>query len=157
MDQDREEQKHRLHNRDKSDATKIAWKRHHSSYMRGIRKRERNNMTSLYNELNQKIEAVLNINETEITKDNIFENKLAFNFENISGGLGVQINKDTGNVSFSTTLEEGGSGMYGLTNFDEQTLKQLQSELRTDLLELCKTFDEGIIAIVNKHGLKSTK
>lgn len=152
---DREEQKHRLHNRDKSDATKIAWKRHHSSYMRGIRKRERNNMTSLYNELNQKIEAALG--EALVDRDDVFDNQLEIKLENIAGGIAVSINKDTGNVSFSTSLNQSGSGMYGLANYDEQTLKQLQSELKADLLELCKTFDEGIIEIVNKHGLKSTK
>ena len=42
MDQERKEQQHRLRNREKSDASKIAWKKHHSSYMRGTRKRVRN-------------------------------------------------------------------------------------------------------------------
>lgn len=47
--------------------------------------------------------------------------------------------------------------MYRLTEYDDATLKVLYSNLKDDLMNLCKTFDEEINQILAKNGLKSTK
>lgn len=157
------EQKHRLHNKKKSNKSKLAWKKYHGHYMTGVRKRERREMNQSFYKTCQELDEYINealkddINEAEISRDNVFENKLAINFESVSGGLACTINKDNGNVSFSTTLEQSGSGMYRLTEYDDATLKVLYSNLKDDLMNLCKTFDEEINQILAKNGLKSTK
>ena len=155
MDQDREAQRHRLRNKEKSDAAKIAWKRHHSSYMSATRKKERENMNSLYKELNDKIEEALS--EATVTQDNVFRDEIKISLDNIAGGISIKLNKDTGKISISTSLEQTGAGMYGLTNFDDATIEQLQKQLKDSLLELCQTFDDGITQITNQYGLRSTK
>ena len=44
IDGDREALHHRLTNRKKSNAAKMAWKKHHSNYMRGVRNRQRDSL-----------------------------------------------------------------------------------------------------------------
>ena len=95
--------------------------------------------------------------EAEVTRDNVFETELDVSLDSIAGGISLQINKDNGNVSISTSLEQTGSGMYKLTDWDDATLKTLYSALKDDLLNLCKNFDEEINQIIAKNGLKSTK
>ena len=151
-----DERKHRLHNKEKSDAAKIAWKRHHSSYMRGTRKRQRNMENRTFYGIAKELESKLT--EAEISKDNVFEQNVVITFNNISGGISVGINKENQTVSISCTLPEHGSGAYKLLNVqDETALQNLYTNLKEDLLNLCNTFDQEIQQIISKNGLKSTK
>lgn len=159
MNQEREEQKHRLTNKKKSNKSKLAWKRFHGHYVLGIKKRERNAMTTSFIKTCQELDECVTeaLNEAEVTRDNVFENKLDISLDSIAGGISLQINKENGNVSISTSLEQTGSGMYKLTDWDDATLKTLYSSLKEDLLNLCKNFDEEINQLIAKNGLKSTK
>ena len=71
MDKDREEQHRRLTEPHRSKATKLAWKKHHNSYMRGVRKRERDNMNKSFYDIAKQLECLMNEAETE--KDNVFD------------------------------------------------------------------------------------
>ena len=148
-----EEQKHRLHNREKSDAAKLAWKRHHSSYMTGVRKRGRNmeNRTfySLAKELDSKVESC---NEESIIRDNVFDKQLDLSFNTISGGISFGIKNGT--ISFSCSLKETGSGSYALEQGNEETLYKQISE---DLQNICNMVDDEMRQLIAKYGLKSTK
>jgi hypothetical protein len=155
MDQDREAQQHRLQNKKKSNASKLAWKRNHGHYMTGVRKRERNEMNRSFYDVCKDMEE--HLTEAEVTRDNVFESKLNISLDSIAGGISLSINKENGNVSISTSLEQTGSGMYRLTDYDDATLKTLFSSIKNDLLELCKNFDNEINQIIAKNGLKSTK
>ena len=152
---DNDEQKHRLRNREKSDASKLAWKRNHASYMRGIRKREREDMKKTRTLLD--ICKEMKLDEAELSRDNVFQNELNIDLQNIAGGISLKINKENGNVSISTSLEQSGSGQYRLTNYDEESLKNLYNALKDDLMQLCENFDDEIEGLLSKHGLKSTK
>ena len=150
---DEEARQHRLRNKEKSDAAKLAWKRHHASYMTGTRKRGRNmdNRTfySLAQELNSKTESC---NEESVMRDNDFQDKLSLSFDTISGGISMGI-KD-GRVSFSCSLEETGSGSYGL---EQGNIEDLYKPLAEDLQNICKMVDNEMRQILAKYGLKSTK
>lgn len=145
-----EAQKHRLLNRKKSDAAKIAWKKHHYSYMRANRQKERNmeNKTfySLAKELGDKL------TEESIIRDNVFDKQLDLSFDTITGGFSMGI-KD-GVVSFSCSLQETGSGSYAL---QEGNIENLYNSLKEDLQNICKMVDDEMRQIIAKNGLKSTK
>lgn len=149
--QEREEQRHRLYNRERSDATKIAWKKYRVNYNRGIKKREREEMRKSFYDICREMD------EANITRDNVFESNLDISLETIAGGISLAINKENGNISISTTLEQTGSGQYKPTNYDENTLKQIYNDIKADLLDLCQSFDDEINQIIAKYGLKSTK
>lgn len=150
MDKDREEQKHRLHNREKSDAAKLAWKRHHSSYMQGTRKRERDmeNKTfyGIAKELDEKI------NESKIVRDNQFQQQLDLSFDTISGGISFGVKEGT--ISFSCSLEETGSGSYALLQGNPE---DKYNDIKEDLKQICQMVDDEMKQLIAKHGLKSTK
>lgn len=155
-------QKHRLTNKDKSNKTKLAWKKYHGHYMSGTRKRERREMNQSFyktcKELDEYVnEALKDINEADITKDNVFDNKISVQFNSIAGGISVSLNDTNGNVSFSTNLEQSGSGQYKLPDWNAESLKTLHTSLKNDLLALCENFDKEIDQILAKNGLKSTK
>ena len=147
-------QRHRLRNKDKSDAAKLAWKRHHSSYMTGTRKRGRDmeNKTfySLAKELDSKVESIKN--EEAIVRDNEFTEQLDLSFDTISGGISMGI-KD-GTISFSCSLEETGSGSYSLVDGD---LSGLYKQIREDLQNICNMVDDEMRQVIARYGLKSTK
>ena len=149
-----DEQTHRLNNKKKSNATKLAWKRNRASFMSGVRKRERDSMKRSFYDVCKDMNE---LQEAKVDKDNVFDSKLEISLESIAGGVALSINKDNGNVSFTTTLNQSGSGMYRLTTFDDATLKTLFSSLKEDLLNVCKNFDEEINQMIAKNGLKSTK
>lgn len=157
------EQKHRLTNKEKSNKSKLAWKKYHGHYVSGVRKRERKEMNQSFFKTCQELEETINealkddIQEAEVSKDNVFKNKINIKFNNIAGGIAISLNDTNGNVSISTSLEQSGSGMYKLTDWDEETLKQLHTSLKNDLLALCQNFDDEINQIIAKNGLKSTK
>lgn len=155
--EDREEQHRRLTEPHRSKATKLAWKRHHNSYMQGVRKRERDNMNKSFYDVAKQLECLMN--ESEIEKDNVFELSADIIFNNVSGGVSFKINKDNGEVSFSTNMQEVGSGSYKLQSDiqTEDAYKQLYEDLKDELSSLCETFDTNIQQILAKHGLKSTK
>lgn len=153
-EQEDDAQKHRLRNKKKSNATKLAWKRNHSNYMSGVRERERKEMNKSFYDICKEKEHVL---EAQVSRNNVFKDKLAFGFDNIAGGIAVSINKDNGTLSISTSLEQTGSGQYGLTNYDDAALKTLFSNIKNDLLNLCQNFDDEISQIMAQNGLKSTK
>lgn len=154
MDNEREAQHHRLTNREKSDAAKLAWKRNHANYMKGTRKRTRDmeNKTflSVARELEAKTEGL--INEESVMKDNVFDKEAKFSFDTISGGISMGIKN--GRVSFSTSLEEVGSGSYALEQGGEE---ELFKSLSTDLQNICKMVDDHMKQLLAQYGLKSTK
>ena len=93
---DEEERSHRLNNREKSDAAKLAWKRHHSSYMRGTRKRERNMENRTFYGIAKELDEA--VNEATIQTDNVFDKQEVLSFDTISGGIAFGIKN--GVVSF---------------------------------------------------------
>ena len=99
----------------------------------------------------------MKLDEAELSRDNVFQNELNIDLQNIAGGISLKINKENGNVSISTSLEQSGSGQYRLTNYDEESLKNLYNALKDDLMQLCENFDDEIEGLLSKHGLKSTK
>jgi len=149
-------QRHRLRNKDKSDAAKLAWKRHHQSYMTGTRKRERNmeNKTfySIAREIDSKLTKDEGLNEESIVRDNVFDKQLDLSFDTISGGLSFGIKEGT--ISFSCSLEETGSGSYALEQGDEESLYK---SIKEDLQNICKMVDDEMRQLIAKYGLKSTK
>ena len=150
------ERHNRLTNKEKSYAAQKAWKRHHASYMRGTRERERNMENKTFYGIAKELESRLT--EAEVAKDNVFEQNALITFNNISGGISIGINKEDQTVSISCTLPEQGSGAYKLLNAqDETALQNLYTNLKEDLLNLCNTFDQEIQQIISKNGLKSTK
>ena len=145
-----DERKHRLHNKEKSDVAKIAWKRHHSSYMRGTRKRQRNMENRTFYNIAKEMDEKLN--ETKIVRDNVFDKQLDLSFDTISGGISLGIKNGT--VSFSCSLEETGSGSYKLEQGDEEAL---YNDLKEELQRICQMVDDNMKQILAQHGLKSTK
>ena len=154
--QDREALQHRLQNREKSNAAKLGWKRNHGHYTIGIKKRERDRMNKSFYDVCKDMEEHL-ITEAEITKDNVFETKADISLESIAGGISLSVNKENGNVSISTSLEQTGSGMYRPTNADANGMQEIYNNIKEDLFNLCKNFDSEINQIMAKYGLKSTK
>ena len=146
MDQDREAQRHRLTNRKKSDAAKLAWKRNHSSYMKGVRKRERDMENKTFYSLAKELD------EATKVRDNVFKKELDISFDTISGGISLGINNGT--ISFSCSLNETGSGSFALEAGHEEALYKSISE---DLFNICKMVDDEMKQLIAKYGLKSTK
>lgn len=146
MDQDREAQRHRLTNRKKSDAAKLAWKRHHNSYMNGVRKRERDMENKTFYSLAKELD------EATKVRDNVFKKELDISFDTISGGISLGINNGT--ISFSCSLNETGSGSFALEAGHEEALYKSISE---DLFNICKMVDDEMKQLIAKYGLKSTK
>lgn len=149
MDQDRKEQQHRIHNREKSDAAKLAWKRHHSSYMRGTRKRERDMENKTFYSIAKDLDR---LSEESIVTDNVFDKDLDLSFDTIAGGLSMGIHDNT--ISFSCSLNQTGSGSYALENDDP---KKLYKSLAEDLQNIANMVDNEMHQIIAKYGLKSTK
>lgn len=155
---DEEARKHRLTNKQKSKSAELAWKRHHSSYMSGTRKRGRNmenkTLYSLAQELNSKTQDTKDesLHEESIVRNNVFDKQLDLSFDTISGGISMGIKEGT--ISFSCSLEETGSGSYALEAGDEENLyKQIVPELQN----ICKMVDDEMRNLIARFGLKSTK
>ena len=150
-DDEEEARKHRIRNREKSDAAKLAWKRHHYSYSKANRKKERDNMTKDFYSVAKALQ------EATIQTDNVFELEAHIDLDNISGGIGLKIEKD-GNVSISMLLNQSGSGNYKLVNATpNENYKNLYNSLLDDLKQLANTIDTEIQQIITKNGLSSTK
>lgn len=143
---DEEARKHRLTNRKKSDAAKLAWKRNHYSYMRGVRKRERDMENKTFYSLAKELD------EATKVRDNVFKKELDISFDTISGGISLGINNGT--ISFSCSLNETGSGSFALEAGHEEALYKSISE---DLFNICKMVDDEMKQLIAKYGLKSTK
>lgn len=156
IDNEREAQHRRITEPKRSKASKLAWKRHHNSYMMANRKKERDCMNkSFYNISKELEEAMTGLNEAQVEKDDIFDLNCDISLSNISGGLSFSINKDNGEVSISTSMIEGGHGNYRLEVMpQEEALKGIYDELKDDLEQLAKTIDQSINQIVAKHGLR---
>lgn len=155
---DREAQSNRIRNRKKSNAAKQAWKKHHYNYMKGNRKKSRDNMNSFL-AIARELDENLKIIEAKMERDNTFDYKAEISFENLMGGLSFSINKDNGNVSFSTYLSENvGKGNYKLENGSNTNneLNALYASLKNELLTLSNTVDESLKQILAKYGLKET-
>lgn len=152
MDQDREAQQHRLRNRQKSDAAKLAWKRNHNSYMRGVRKRERDmeNKTfySLAKELDEKI------NEEKVVQNNVFHTHSEICFDTIAGGIAINVNSQEQTISISVSFTKQGSGSYAL---EQGKVESLYEPLTEDLQNICNRVDTEMKQVLAKYGLKSTK
>jgi len=157
MEHDREErtEENRFIDRNKSQGGKKAWKRHHASFMQGARERERKMEKKTFYGVAKDLEEMLS--EAKVLQDNVFEQEYKMSFEFISGGITLKVNKDTGEVSISTSLEETGSGAYALQQADEGTLTNTYNGLKEDMMNICKKFDEEVQQSLAKYGLKSTK
>lgn len=158
VDSDREEMHRRLTNKHRSHAAEQAWQRHRSNYNRGIRSRERANLSSIYadNEKDESLNA--NMTEAEILTDNIFELHQVLDFKNIAGGISFDVDGNSSLVNFTVSLDGEGTGSYKpQTNLDEAGLRTLYREVKQELTDLCNHFDEEIQQIIAKHGLAPTK
>ena len=156
---DREAQHNRLTNHKSSKATKLAWKRHHDSFMRGIRKRERNKMNKTFYSISKELEECLSsLKEAEQVKNDVFNLEYGLEFDKVSGGISFNINKEDGSVSISTSLNEGGRGSYKLVNppVDETGYKNLFEELKDEFQYIASTLDDSVKQILAKHGISET-
>ena len=154
-DNEDEQLHNRLTNKKKSKESELAWKRHHASYMRGARERSRNTMNKTFYGVAKEIEGVLS--EAAMTQDNEIDKQLDITFEHLSGGVGLTIDDQNNDVSISVQLKETGAGNYKAIVGDPQELNNLFQNLKTDILSLCRNFDDEIAQLVNRYGLKSTK
>ena len=154
MDNDREAQHNRLTEPHRSMAAKVAWKKHRNSYMRANRKKERDSMNKTFYGISKELGEMLT---EEVTKDNMFDLECQIAFNTISGAIGINIDKDSANVSISTNLLEKGYGNYKLeTNpNDEESFKQLYEDLKDEFTVLCQSFDNDVKQILAKHGLRT--
>ena len=151
-----EQRSNRLNNKDKSKQTELAWKRHHASYMRGARKRSRNTMNKTFYGVAKELEEMMS--EAAMTQNNELDNKLDITFENLTGGFGMTIDDQSGDVSISVQLKETGSGNYRVpTEQSKEELNTLYKNLKNDLLTLCRNFDNEVAQLITRYGLKSTK
>ena len=89
----------RFIDRDKSMAGKKAWKRHRSSFMKGVRERERKNMNKTFYGVTNELEEMLD--ESQILSGGELKNELDITFEFISGGFSAKLNEETGDISFA--------------------------------------------------------
>ena len=152
MDKDRTDRMKHLH---QSNSAKIAWKKHRANYMRANRKKSRDNMNKTFFGIAKELEPY--INEAEQQKDDIFDLKYETSFENISGGLSFSINKETGDISFTTLLNEEGHGNYKSENEStEDSLKSLYNDLKDEFTMLANNIDTSVRQILAKHGLRET-
>ena len=152
--EDRESQHNRLTEPHRSMAAKIAWKRHHSSYARANRKKERDSMNKTFYGISKELGEMLN---EEVTKDDMFNLECQVAFDTISGAVGISINKDNANVSLSTNLLEKGHGNYKLETTPEtdEVYKRLYEDLKDEFETLCSSFDTNVKQILAKHGLRT--
>ena len=169
MEQDREELHHRLTNKHKSHAAELAWQRHHASYMSGVRKRQRDDLNSIYTDDKEEKDEAMNINElnnklskhiqeAEEEQDNVFDLEYKTDLNTIAGGIAFGINKNNNTVSFTTSLNGKGEGSYMSTvKLDDSALQNLYNSIKTDIQAVCDNFDKEINQILAKNGLKSTK
>lgn len=152
-----------LKDRKKSKRAKIAHKRHHASYRLGTNKMERTKMNNRDKENSiQDVIAGLQeaLNEATEAKDNTFELSGKINFENIPGGIQLDVSPEDKNVSLSFTLgAETGNGNYRLQEegTNDNDYKELYNVLMDDLKTLSQTIDKEIKQILDKNGLLSTK
>ena len=148
----------RMQNLHHSLGAKKGWLRHRNNYMRANRKKSREAMNKTFYGLAKELAEVLDINESKINKDKIFDLECDILFDNISGGLSFNINKEDGNISFSVLLDESGNGNYKLENEsnNEDELKALYNDLKDEMQQLAQTLDDGIKQILARHGLRET-
>lgn len=161
MDSERETLHNRLTNKHRSHASELAWKRHHGKYMQGMRKRQRDNLRSIYDldkdesmdieELNRQFR------EATIEKDNVFEKTEVISFENLAGGITLSVGDDN-IVNLTTSLEKSGCGSYkSSVELDDAGLQSLYSEFKDELKMVCDNLDKEIQQLLAKHGLKPTE
>lgn len=157
----------------KSLSAKYAWKKHRDSYRKGINKRMRDEMRKIdykdkkdrpmYNlvdkikDTNEKLQDVL---EAKIDKRDIFDLEGRVTMENIAGGIAVNVNADTGELSISFTLNDTSEsqGAYRLQNAlqDKDAYEQLFKNILKDVGELAQSIDKDINQIMGKYGLMPT-
>ena len=161
INENEEEQRHnRLTNNKKSKAAEKAWQKYHGSYMRGTRKRSRNMDNKTFYGLAKDLEAKLEnkINEAQIEGEGPNGTNIDIRFENITGGLGLSVDKTTGYISISVSLGELGNGNYKLVNATTQEdIDTVCKNMKDDLLNICSNFDNEIRQLITSYGLKSTK
>ena len=145
----------RIKNPHRSKGAKIGWKKHRSNYMRANRKKSRDYMNKTFYGLAKQLAEYLN----EEQKDDVFNLEFQQTFDNLSGGISFSINKETGEVSFSTFLQEDAtSGNYKILNQGDDTeeLNALYADLKDEISSIVSTIDSSIIQVLAKHGLKKT-
>ena len=156
MEHNREErtEENRFIDRNKSQSGKKAWKRHHASFMQGVRERERNMENKTFYGVTKELEEVLD--EAKILQQGDISKEFQTTFEFIAGGVAAKLDKATGKISISVALGETGSGAYALQQPNNEQLQQIFTGLREDLQNICNRFDEEVQQVVAKYGLKST-
>lgn len=161
INESEEEQLHnRLTNNKRSKATEKAWKKYHGSYMRGARKRSRNMENKTFYGMAKDLEAKLEnkIDEAQITGEGPNGTDINIRFENITGGLSLSMNKNTGYISISVSLGELGNGNYRVANSTSpEDAAEVCKNIKDELLSLCSNFDDEIKQLITRYGLKSTK
>lgn len=156
MEHNREErtEENRFIDRNKSQGGKKAWKRHHASFMQGVRERERNMENKTFYGVTKELEEVLD--EAKIVQQGDISKEFQTTFEFIAGGVAAKLDKATGKISISVALGETGSGAYALQQPNNEQLQQIFTGLREDLQNICNRFDEEVQQVIAKYGLKST-
>ena len=152
----------RLVNQRRSQASKLAWKKHHNSYRRGINKRSRNMDRGIYDTKN--IKAIIAdlkeaLQEAKIERNNQFELQTDIRFAALPGGVKTSINREDNTVGLTLFLDElGGQGAYKLKNEinDDIGFENLNQNIMNDLKLAMDSFDQAIAEIVNKYGLLPT-
>lgn len=152
----------RLVNQKRSQASKLAWKKHHNSYRRGIKKRSRNMDRELYNTRN--IKDIISdlkeaLNEAEIERNNQFNLESDIRFSALPGGVKTSINTENNTVGLTLFLDDrGGQGNYRLKNdlSDDVGFENLHENVMEDLKLAMDSFDQSIAQIINKYGLLPT-
>jgi len=98
------------------------------------------------------------INEAQIEGEGPNGTNIDIRFENITGGLGLSVDKTTGYISISVSLGELGNGNYKLVNATTQEdIDTVCKNMKDDLLNICSNFDNEIRQLITSYGLKSTK
>ena len=152
----------RLVNQKRSQASKLAWKKHHNSYRRGMKKRSRNMDRNLYD--TRSIKDIINdlkeaLSEAEIERNNQFDLETDIRFSALPGGIKTTVDTENNTVGLTLFLDEqGGQGNYRLKNdlSDDVGFENLQENLKNDLKLAMDSFDESITQIINKYGLLPT-
>ena len=144
----------------RSKAAKLAWKRHHDSYMRANRKKERDSMNKTFYTIAKELEECMDtLQEAKMQKDDIFDKTCEIVLDGISGGLSFKIDATDGTISFSTILSQAaGRGNYKLQTpaNNEEAYNKLYEDLKDELTYICNTIDDSIKQILAKHGFRET-
>lgn len=155
-----DEQLRRVTEPKRSNSARMAWKKYGANYRKGIRKRLRHH----YGRSEDSMKDIINtlkevLQEAEIKQNNVFDNEAQILFDNMPGGISLDIDKNTGTISLTTKVGETEQpGSYkSQNNLSEDELDALFKQIVEELHDLCTSFDEELKQLLDRHGLLPTK